>query len=348
MPLLYDRIVRAVVLLEDPASFRLDKSKVPKGVLEDLKRQLTALEAEAGSDPSRTEWVKQQRARLSKLLQDQQVTQSGEGTALEFYGGAETLAIKLKIEKSHGKHPNTGEVTIRNLARPTRDALDAKGARPKVLVEGGYIDGVSLLATGDARSVDHVQGNDGTWETRIQFGDGERGFSWGRITASFAPNTTYGAVVEQLAAALGAEPGNLRQHRAALDTFKLAAGWVAHGNAAAELETLLNGIGWEWSIQDGALQLDPPDPTRTKAIVLSPASGLIMPAPQLTKGAKNKGARLKGRCFMNGEIGVGSYLQLEDTAHAGLYRAEKVTHAGDTHGSGAGSWVTEFEARAVP
>lgn len=262
----------------------------------------------------------------------------------------EGLRVQFKVAKSLQQEPNKLEVSIWNLSRDTRGKLTEaveKQSAP-VVVEAGYAAAAGSPATteelfkGDARLISHVrQGPD--WVTRLQSGDGAKAYKSARMVASFAPGTKRGTVIEEAAKSLGLPLGNLKERIKAHD-FKGAltefvGGFAAAGKTATQLTELLDPLGLGWSIQEGQLQiLGEKDTTSAQPIVLSPESGLIG-SPELG----DQGV-VKVKSLLQPGIRPGRRIELDAESLQGLFRVERVTHSGDTHGA---DWYSEAELKPL-
>ena len=113
--------------------------------------------------------------------------------------------------------------------------------------------------------------------------------------------------------------------------------------------------GLEWSIQEGQLQVLPPDEGSDEdVVVLSAATGLIgtinktkvVNQSLLTKkDGKLINAGISCTSLLNPDIRPGRRIKIESSFRPdlnGIYRVIKVKHTGDTH---AQPWYSEIEAR---
>jgi hypothetical protein len=258
----------------------------------------------------------------------------------------EGLRIAFRVSKSLGKEPNTMDLTVTNLSASTRASI-ARTLAPVVL-SAGYADSEAVIFRGDARTVIHThEGVD--WNTRVQCGDGERAYAFARMSESFAPGTSIVDVVRKCAAALGLNVGNLPDMLARGsfrgDLTQYAHGYTSHGRASAELDKVLRSAGFEWSIQDGALQvLKGTAPVQGDAVLLSPDSGMIGSPDHGTPAVKGGKPPIKVRSLLQPTIRCGGVVEVRSAGVQGQYRVAKVEHTGDTHGA---EWYTTIEATQV-
>lgn len=257
------------------------------------------------------------------------------------------LRIEYQVEKNLASEPNTCEVTITNCNEGTRAYLAQK---PLVLrLDAGYEQdgGPRHLFTGD---VTHAYSRrDGTeWKTIIQLGDGARATRNARVNRSFKAGTPIQTVVREVAAGMGlVVPKNIdvspelqRQYAAGVQIF---------GSAADELTRLLAPLGYAWSIQDGKLQtLKELEAGPNRAHLISKDTGLIespeYATPSKSDLKKGKPLTLGFKTLLYPQLTPGNKLDVRSSAVNGIFRADRVTHTGDSHGD---EWVTEVEATPV-
>ena len=254
------------------------------------------------------------------------------------------LRVQFSVKKSSAKEPNTAEVTITNLSPARRSALQTKGV--KFVLECGYVDtGVKQIFQGDVRHVSHVrEGAD--WRTVLKSGDGERAFQFARISESLGPKSRKSDVIKRLADRFGLGLGNSAK-AAAVIPGSYDQGIVLSGPVSRELDKVLVGTGYTWSIQDEQLIiLSDTEISGQDVPLLTPSSGLIgspeFGAP-LVKGGK---PQLTFRCLLNANLKPGSKAQVEcERFPLGVsVKCAKVEHSGDTAGQ---DWYTSVEGATI-
>lgn len=250
------------------------------------------------------------------------------------------LRVTFKVKKTLRKEPNTCEVTITNASQSTRASMKSKGAI--VIVQAGYEGFLEQIFTGDARVIEHKKDN-ADWITSVQCGDGERAYNHKRISKSYASGTKIANILTDVVKTLGVDPGNAINSVGEI-VENLPGGYVAHGRAGAELDRLLIGRGFEWSVQDGRLQLLKTGKTTNVLTVLTPDTGLIG-SPEYGSPDKKGGAGfLKVKTLLQPQIRPGGKVRIKTSSVDGLFRAEAVTHEGDTAG---GAWYTDLELSPI-
>lgn len=254
------------------------------------------------------------------------------------------LRVQFSVKKSASKEPNTAEVTITNLSPTRRAALQTKGV--KFVLECGYVDtGVKQIFQGDVRHVSHVrEGAD--WRTVLKSGDGERAFQFARISESLGPKATKSDVIKRLTTKLGLGTGNALTAAASIPG-SFEQGIVLSGPVSRELDKVLKGTGYEWSIQDEQLViLSASEVSGQDVPLLTPESGLIgspeFGAP-LEKGGK---PQLKFKALLNANIKPGAKVQIQcERFPIGVsVKCAKVEHSGDTAGQ---DWYTSVEGATL-
>lgn len=256
--------------------------------------------------------------------------------------------MAFKVVRDLRAQPNNAEVSIWNLSEDERARLEAPGQR--IVLVAGYHEAEAQIFSGDARRVTSTKhGPD--WVTKIEAGDGERAYAFGRVSNSYGPGAKVAEVVLNTVKALKTDPGSTADKVKGL-VGEFASGYVQHAKASTELTRLLSPAGWTWSMQDGRVELLGPDETvQEEAPVLTPETGLIG-SPTLDPPQKNKKAVLKVRSLLLPRLRPGQRVKLKKEIrihgelvnklpHYVTYRAEKVTHAGDLWGT---DWYTDIEA----
>jgi hypothetical protein len=272
----------------------------------------------------------------------------------------EGLRAQFKVKKTLRKQPNTCEISISNLNEHSRAGLQ-KRRRIPVILEAGYVGNLAQIFSGESRFVDQVH-EGAEWVTKIQCGDGERAFVYRRVADSFRPGTRVADVINTVVGALGmTATGHLAEIKALAEQF--VGGYSAFGKASSELDHLLKSRGFEWSIQDGQLQILKVGKTSNESVlVLSPSTGLVgspehgnpekdVPLDQLSgkeadgsfalsaKGVKGP-AVLKVKSLLQPGLRPGRKVKVESRGINGFFRIQSVEHTGDTHG---GDWYSLCE-----
>lgn len=255
--------------------------------------------------------------------------------------------ISFKATKTWKQEPNTCDVDIYNLSPDLQAAL-SRAKTPTIKLAAGYMgdDSLTQIFYGQAHWVSHeLRGDTGDVVTTLSTTDGGEKKKTARINVSFGPNTRTSDVLRRIVKELGVKPGNLDQVARDLDagikSTIYAQGVVISGSAANELGHLCRSVGYNYSIQDGAIQLLKFGNSRDDFVVeLNSSSGLIG-SPSIS----NKGV-VKGRCliFKAGaglDLVPGRRIHLKARFLEGAFILAKCDFSGDNYSD---DWYCDFEA----
>lgn len=252
------------------------------------------------------------------------------------------LRVDFSITKTLGEKPNDCTVTVYNLSEQTRAEFIKKPLRID-LAAGYKDDGVARLFTGDLRwaesKLDRVD-----WVTKLQMGDGDRAFNYAHISRSYRGGVALKTAVKDVAASMG-----LRVPKS-LDDFKemaqqFSGGLTLEGPSQAQLTKLLRARGMQWSIQDGSMQvLRVGDVRNNQAILVSQATGMVGTPDYGPPREQGKPPTLSVKMLLYPGLVPGGKVQMDTLTIKGLFKLEKVSHAGSTH---TPDWYSTFEARPL-
>jgi hypothetical protein len=269
------------------------------------------------------------------------VVSTGGGKAIEIKtdGAVEGLAVKFTIKRSLKPEPNTCDLTLYNLNRDHRLALQSQKSA-LVQVDAGYVGATSTLFLGDLRTT-FSQREGADWVTQLSSGDGEKAIQTSRANIPIRKGSDIGDVLTALAKALGVGAGNVSSAVAKLRATGVAGafsmGTVLSGSAASELSRILEPVGYTWSVQAGVLQIVGITEALTDfAINLSESSGMIG-SPSVDKDGV-----LSVRMLIQPHVLPGRKLVLKAHEIAGQYKIEETTHTGEPRGN---DWYIDAKAR---
>lgn len=258
------------------------------------------------------------------------------------------MRFEFKIEKNLASHPNTCELTITNLTEVTREGFVT--GKVNVRFEAGYDQTLRLMFVGDVRyASNEKQGTE--WLTKIQLADGGRAFAAARVNHSYAPKTPLTTILRDAARALGvALPPEIAASKE-LQT-RLASGEQLSGYASDEMTRLLAPFGYEWSFQNGQIQILRVDEARPGSVrVISQDDGMIeapvMDPPKIRAPAKGRRKakpnvpKLTVKHALYPELVPGEQIEVRSRSINGRFKIDKLQHQGDTFGS---DWTTTIEA----
>lgn len=255
--------------------------------------------------------------------------------------------ITFKATKTWKPEPNTCELEVYNLSPDQRNAITA-AKTPTIKLAAGYggDDNLTQVFYGQAIYSKHeIKGAEII--TTISTTDGGEKKQKSRIHVSFGPGTSTSAVLRRIVQELGIKGGNIDQVVKELDQGIRATiysqGVTISGSAADELGHLCRSCGYDYSIQDGALQMLKLGKSRDDfSIRLDDTTGLIG-SPSIS----NKGV-VTGQCLIfKAGIGLdlvpGRVIDLHSEFLKGTYILAKCDFTGDNF---ADDWYCNFEAVA--
>jgi hypothetical protein len=250
-----------------------------------------------------------------------------------------SLDVSFSVERSLKPEPNTAEIQIRNLNADHRSQLEELDQVP-CTVEAGYEQRTTLLFSGTLRTAFTTR-ESATLVTNLQSGDGEKEYQQSRVNLSIAKGTPNTAVIQQIVGSMKIGEGNLSANNAALSAapLLLPQGGVLSGAASQIMTRVSQSLGFEWSIQDGVLQLlQVSQPLVATAVLLTSNTGLVGSPSVDSKGV------LTAQSLLIPDIFPGRLLVLESERLQGNYRVEKCAYAGDTAGT---DWYIDMEAKKL-
>ncbi len=250
------------------------------------------------------------------------------------------LRVTAKVVRSLKPTANSATITIYNLSSAHRNAL-TKVAAPSVALTAGYEKQLTRLFVGQAVHVKHEKlVEDGDITTTLTTTDDGDKQQTKRVKKSFPKGIKAGDVLAEIVKAMGIKVGNLAQAKAKLNSGRgatvFAEGVSLSGHAATEMTTLCRSCGFEWSIQDGGLQiLDVGRALDSEAIVLD--SSLLIGTPSIS----NKGI-VEFITFLEKDFTPGRQVQIAHPFVSGVFRLEKCEYSLDSY---AEDWIVRGEAR---
>lgn len=258
------------------------------------------------------------------------------------------LRVTFKIEKHLNTDPNTCTLTVTNANEATRAELARK---PLVVrIDAGHVDDVGPrhLFTGNLRN-GYSRQDDTEWTSVMELGDGAAMFEGARVNKAFVRGTPVISVLRELAASMGVSLPDALVVSSELQR-QFATGVSLYGQAADEMSRQLAPFGYSWSIQDGrfvALRDDQAAPGT--ALLIAESTGMIgsptFATPSTGDIKKGKPAKLQFKTILYPQVTPGFLVSVQSRAIDGIFRAERVTHVGDSHS--LEDWITEVECTPV-
>lgn len=246
----------------------------------------------------------------------------------------DSLRVVFRVERSLTKSPNRAEIAVYNLSPETIGRLNKPGQT--VRLTAGYRETAEVIFSGDLQRI-QVQRQGADVECQIIARDG--GLAWQRAVSAglSGSDLSLAGAVQRIATAMQLQVSQAT--RDALAGRRLRRATAMHGQASQSLDVLLRSAGYEWSIQDGALQvLQTGSALAERAVLLSTSTGLVDSPVQAERGSGWVATSL-----LQPKIRPGRTVRLQAERGSGDYRAVRVVHSGDTHN--ATPWNTEIELR---
>ena len=254
----------------------------------------------------------------------------GTGTSVD-----DSWRIAFKVNQNEDGKSNAVDVSIYNLT----DSTHAKLAKEDQVLqlEAGYENNMSVIAVADITRVirDRELPN---IITRIECHDGFKTLSDIKLSLSFDAGSTVGQVVRSIAnnLAIDYEPNSQ------VDLTKVYLnGFSYTGRCGQALDKVANFLGVDWVIQNRVLYfVNKNQALQGRAVLLSPASGLIGSPKNIIEENKKNGTKRKGyevQSKLNPKIRPNQPLILKSRDVDGTFKIGNVTIESDTRGA---EWKT--------
>lgn len=237
--------------------------------------------------------------------------------------------IQADIQKGSGKEPNSCTLTITNLSESTRASLET--GQMSVIVQAGHNGVYRHIFSGDRRfAFSTLKKTD--WETKIQVGDGARAYAHARMNRSYKPPIQVRKVLQDAARSMNLElPPEVEQSLELRQA--LVSGISTLGPTRDILTRLLAPYGYNWSVQNGQLQILRDEQfSADEALVVSPDTGLIGSPAREPPDKDGKKKDVTFEHILYPEIMPGIRIRLDSLAIKGLFKVRELTHTFDTKG----------------
>jgi hypothetical protein len=252
-----------------------------------------------------------------------------------------TLRVQFNIEKTSVSNPNTGEVTIYNLSETNRKLLQQFAGKPAQMfplsIEAGYMGTRELIFIGDILNADSFR-EGVSWLTKISASDGGQSYSSKRFSKTFTKGTALIALVLAVIGAAGLGPGNaaaiLVTSPRGLTVFQKSI--TISGRVSNILDKYIASAGFQWSIQNGQVQLREPFKANGEPVVLLNQYTGLIGVPEI--GEKGK---ISFTSLLQGSIRPGRRVILESSSATGTFVVESARYSGDTWGN---DWYVQGDA----
>jgi hypothetical protein len=256
-------------------------------------------------------------------------------------GGAKpTLRFTFRIERSLQKDPNTAAISIWNLSKQSRAALQSLDLN--TILEAGYFGARAQIFAGKLEFGSSVR-DGANWVTSFQSSDGGERVRKSRSSFSLKGSTDLGGVLRRLANDMGLGLGNVAA-KASEGSLRGAVteyinGVVLSGKTYDQLENVAKQMGYGLSIQDGQIQLlSPTETLSSDAVLLNRSTGLLGSPENGEKGVVSL------RCLLQPGLVPGRRIRVESDEVTGFYRVDRAVFVGDTWGQ---DWYTDVEGKPL-
>lgn len=268
------------------------------------------------------------------------------------------LHIRFAIFQGTTQSPHRADIRVYNLSDATRKKIQLEATR--VQLQTGYGDNLKLLFQGDL-----IQKRDGRENATDSFldllaADGDNAYNQSVINTTLAAGASAADVHQSLVASMSSFSVN-GGITPTLPPTQLARGKVMYGMTRDYLREFSKGVGAQWHVSAGYLNMVPIDGVlNAPAVVLTSQTGLIGFPTQTIDGIIVK-------CLLNPDIGVGRLLKIDNAsiqtaklsadygaaaanasipsiASDGFYKTLAVNHNGDNRGV---NWYTDIICSSV-
>lgn len=246
------------------------------------------------------------------------------------------LRVAFDVTHTRHEHANKGTIKVWGLSQDSRDFINDAD---RVIFEAGYVGNVGLVIKADAiKATSEKQLPEII--TSLELGDGKKALDEGYVQATLPK----GATPEQIFSAIKKELVNVEigeGFQASLEKIsKNVQGRVLDGSIKDEMNGLFSANGYDWSIQDGELQVVDREKgsNAREVIVISSDSGMIG-SPKLLKGGN-----VEVNAFLIPSIRPGQRIKLESEDFNGLCVVVKDKMVGDLESR---DWLVTMELKFV-
>jgi hypothetical protein len=257
------------------------------------------------------------------------------------------LRVTFRVEKTSSSESNTATIGVYNLAEFSRGRIKAKDQA--VVLRAGYVDLVEQVCAGVIKRVEHRREGVDT-VTEIEIKDGGQDLLEPEFRRSYAAGTSRRRIIADILSTMTHTTSGTVSATGVAGSISGKMSFATTAKLA--LDRLARAWDFEWSIQDGAIQIIDADRAIepvSMALKLTPDTGLLgSPARTGQEGRRTTRSRVRRqqsgarfRCLLMPSLRPGRYVLLESELVSGAFKVQSVDHQGDTHGN---DWTTEVEA----
>lgn len=257
--------------------------------------------------------------------------------------------IRQVTGKTNGSTPNA-EIKLYNLSSATLNDITANSA---VVLQAGY-DTDAEIPTIFVGQVETVQTNrvgpDNV--TILVCKDAANPLKTVVFNRSFPTNQTYNFILLQVIQTFqqnGVPLGRFQENDRSIQSITEQA--VFNGKIGTVLTQICDEIDFVWFISKGRLYVQPRDEDRPTDFVLINPSNVIGSirlnddkSALPTNDKESRPAGIKVDTFLNGEVGLNTYVRVQEGDFQGDYKPEAVVHRLNWY---SGPWQTSIETQRV-
>lgn len=243
------------------------------------------------------------------------------------------LDVNFTVEKTTEFKPNTATITVYNLSKENRAALEESDIQ--ITLEAGYEGQFGIIFLGNDLIVQTRKiGVD--YETTIRSRDGGKEISDTPINLEIPGGEFLEDSVREVVKVWDKTLGREVELKK-LPKKKAKKSKAISKPVAEVLNLLLEPEGFEWSIQDGEFRVvEKTKGSDETVFVLGPTSGLIG-SPERTKfrlpGDKTDTEGISFTCLLNPQVTPLRRVKLEGLSVKGIYKITRVRYVGDLKGN---------------
>lgn len=245
------------------------------------------------------------------------------GNAVEI----EAMRVQFEVTKNLGKEPNKCLIKLYNLADHSRAEVERKPL--KCFLYAGYDGNARLLFAGDVVRA-YSQRDNTEIVTYLKVSDGLRAFAHARMNRSYKPPIQVRRVLQDAAKSMGLTLPPEVEQSAELKQA-LATGISTHGATRDVLTRLLAPYGYNWSIQQGRLQILKDEQLKPgQAHLINQSTGLVgIPSKEVPEKPKGK-TEVKFETLLYPELEPGQLAHLESEFLNVDAKMTDIKHDGDS------------------
>ena len=261
------------------------------------------------------------------------------------------LRVNFEITKSVLSFPNLCRLNIYNPNEDTLSLLQNKFT--EIIFNAGYEGNIKLLFKGQIRNV--FQNRNGTDRiVTLYAGDGEKDWQNATFNKTFTENVSISSAIDEVLKSFKeVTVGTISGIPNVADKVR---GQTLSGSSKDILDKFSEEYGFDWSIQDGEIVINPVDQPLEgdEAVLISAATGMIG-SPTITEIGADVNTLLNpkllpNRAFKiesaNADVQLGNlfFRGVKRTSAEGTYKVQEVTFKGDSR---EGEWTSMTKGRTI-